>query len=149
MHIYLNELHSALRWLIIILLLATIIDSAVRMYRPFKENERKLALFALIALHTQALIGFALYFVSPMMRGFFAKGDIMKDAVSRFYVVEHLAGMLIAAVLVTLGYSRAKRQAQSWAKHRILFYYYLFAFLIILISIPWPFRQAGASLDWF
>lgn len=144
-----NHIHSALRWLILILMLATIIDSLIRMYRPFKENERKLALFTLITLHTQVLIGFVLYFFSPRMKGFFAAGDIMKNAVSRFFVVEHLTGMLIAAILVTMGYSRAKKQAESWAKHKLLFYYYLFAFIVILVSIPWPFRQAGFGLGWF
>ncbi|MFM9986386.1 MAG: hypothetical protein ACKVOK_14195 [Flavobacteriales bacterium] len=144
-----NHIHSALRWLIILLMLATIIDSLMRMYRPFKENERKLALFALITLHTQVLIGFVLYFLSPMMKGFFAAGDIMKNAVPRFFVVEHLAGMLIAAILVTVGYSRAKKQAEAWAKHKLLFYYYLFAFIVILLSIPWPFREAGLGRGWF
>ncbi len=144
-----NHIHSALRWLIIFLMLATIIDSLIRMYRPFKENERKLALFALITLHTQVLIGFVLYFFSPMMKGFFATGDIMKNSVPRFFVVEHLAGMLIAAILVTMGYSRAKKQAEAWAKHKLLFYYYLFAFIVILVSIPWPFREAGLGRGWF
>jgi uncharacterized protein YacL len=149
LHVALNHTHSALRWLIIILLLATVIDSAVRMYRPFKENEKKLALFALIVMHTQLLIGLVLYFVSPNMQGFFAKGGIMKDAVARFFVVEHLMGMVLAAVIITVGYSKAKKQAESWAKHKFLFYHYLFALLIILLSIPWPFRQAGANLGWF
>lgn len=149
MHIGFNHLHSALRWLIIILLLATIVDSLIRMYRPFKENERKLALFTLIAMHIQLLTGLVLYFISPAMRGFFAAGDIMKNSVARFFVVEHLMGMVLAVVLVTVGYSKAKKQAESWAKHKMLFYYYFFAFIIILLSIPWPFRQAGANLGWF
>ncbi len=149
MHIGFNHLHSALRWLILLLLIATIVDSAVRMYRPFKENERKLALLTLIAMHIQALIGLVLFFISPVMKGFFTAGDIMKNTMSRFFVVEHLLGMALAVVLVTLGYSKAKKQAESWAKHKMLFYYYLFAFIIILLSIPWPFREVGKGLGWF
>lgn len=149
MHTGLLHLHSALRWVAIILMLATIIDSLVRMYRPFKENEKKLALFTLISLHTQLLIGILLYFVSPTIKGFVEAGHIMKTPVARFYIVEHLLGMLLAIVVVTIGYSRAKRQAESWAKHRMIFFYYLTAFILILLSIPWPFREAGAGRGWF
>jgi uncharacterized protein YacL len=149
MHTGLLHLHSALRWVVIILILATIIDSLVRMYRPFKENERKLALFTLISMHTQLLIGILLYFVSPIISGFMSRGDIMKHADSRFYIVEHLIGMLLAIILVTVGYSRAKKQSEHWSKHRIIFFYYLSAFLLILLSIPWPFRVIAEGRGWF
>ncbi|MFN0030763.1 MAG: hypothetical protein ACKVOR_01240 [Flavobacteriales bacterium] len=149
MHIALNHIHSALRWVIILLLVATIIDSLVRMYRPFKENEKKLALFTMIAMHTQLIIGLLLYFISPNMQTLLAKDHLMKDTVARFFVVEHLVGMLLAIFLVTYGYRKAKQQAESWAKHKLLFYYYLFAFIIIMLSIPWPFREAGYGLGWF
>jgi hypothetical protein len=59
----------------------TITDSLIRMYRPFKENERKLAMFAMITLHVQLLIGIALYFVSPTIEGFMDAGHIMKNPV--------------------------------------------------------------------
>jgi hypothetical protein len=143
------DVHSALRWIGLILLIATIVDSVIRMYRPFKENERKLALFTLIAFHSQLLTGLILYFVSPTIKGFIQAGDIMKNSIARFYIVEHLLMMLLAIAIITIGYSRAKRQSESWAKHRMLFFYYLTAFLIILISIPWPFRIVGEGRGWF
>ena len=149
MHTGLLHLHSALRWVALLLLVLTIADSAIRMYRPFKENERKLAMFAMITLHTQVLIGIALYFVSPMIKGFMEDGHIMKNSIARFYIVEHLLLMLLAIAVVTIGYSRAKRQAEAWAKHRMIFFYYLVGLILILLSIPWPFREAGAGRGWF
>jgi hypothetical protein len=149
MHTGLLHLHSALRWLAILLMLATMTDSLIRMYRPFKENERKLALFALITLHTQLLIGLVLYFTSPLVATFMEAGNIMKNSVARFLIVEHFFGMALAIALVTIGYARAKRQSEHWIKHKMLFFYYLVAFLLILISIPWPFREAGAGRGWF
>ncbi len=149
MHTGLLHIHSALRWVVFILMIATIIDSLMRMYRPFKENERKLALFTLISLHTQLLIGLILYFVSPMISQFLEAGHVMKNPVARFYIVEHLVGMCLAITLVTVGYSRAKKQSEHWSKHRIIFFYYLAAFILILLSIPWPFREAGAGRGWF
>ncbi|MBX7050654.1 MAG: hypothetical protein K1X54_01320 [Flavobacteriales bacterium] len=141
--------HSGLRWIALILLVITIIDSLVRMYRPFKENEKKLALFTLISLHTQLLIGVILYFVSPVIATYMERGLIMKNADSRFFMVEHAALMLLAIILVTVGYSKAKRQSEHWSKHRIIFFFYLSALIIILISIPWPFREIAAGRGWF
>lgn len=149
MYTGLLHLHSALRWVALILMIATIIDSLIRMYRPFKENERKLALFSLISLHTQLIIGALLYFVSPIISTAIEQGHVMKNPIGRFYLVEHLLGMLIAIVLVTVGYSKAKKQSEHWSKHRIIFFYYLVAFILILISIPWPFRLVGEGRGWF
>lgn len=149
MHTGLLHLHSALRWLVFVFMMATIIDSLFRMYRPFKENERKLAFLSLVTLHTQLLIGLFLYFTSPMIAQFIEQGVIMKKPVARFYVVEHLFGMAIATILVTVGYVRAKRQSEHWSKHRMLFFYYLAALILILLSIPWPFREVGAGRGWF
>lgn len=140
------HLHSTLRWVVLILLVVTIVDSLIRMYRPVTNTEKKLALFTLASVHLQILIGLALYFFGDHVTEMIAQGDVMKDSVSRFWVVEHFAGMVIAAVFITVGYSRAKRQAEKWAKHRMIFIYYLVGLLLILASIPWPFREAAKAL---
>lgn len=140
----LQHLHSALRWVVLILLVVTIADSLIRMYRPVNETDKKLALFTLISVHTQALIGLLLYFFGEKVTNIIANEPwIMKDGVNRFWVVEHLAGMLLAAVLITVGYSRAKRMSEKWAKHRMIFVYYLVGFILIMLSIPWPWREAA------
>jgi formate/nitrite transporter FocA (FNT family) len=130
-------------------MLITIVDSLVRIYRPFLSSERKLALITLIILHTQLLIGIALYFVSPFVANAIESGNVMKDPVNRFYLVEHAIGMCVAIAFVTVGYSKAKKQSESWAKHKLIFTYYTIAFILILISIPWPFRMVGEGRGWF
>lgn len=140
------HLHSLLRWVVLILLIATIIDSLLRMYRPFNSTDKKLALFSLASVHTQILIGLALYFFGDHVGYYIKQGDVMKDSVSRFWVVEHFAGMVIAAVFITVGYSRAKRASEKWAKHRFILVYYTVGLLLILLSIPWPFREAAKAL---
>lgn len=140
------HLHSLLRWVVLILLLATIIDSLLRMYRPFNATDKKLALFTLASVHTQILIGLALYFFGEHVGYYIKQGDVMKDSVSRFWVVEHFAGMVLAAVFITVGYSRAKRAAEKWVKHRFILVYYTVGLLLILLSIPWPFREAAKAL---
>jgi uncharacterized membrane protein len=74
--------------------------------------------------------------------------------VNRFYLVEHFLGMVIAIALVTIGHSKAKKQSESWAKHKLIFTYYTVALILILISIPWS-RMVGEDrssvivITWF
>jgi hypothetical protein len=63
--------------------------------------------------------------------------------------MEHLLGMLVAIILVHIGYSYAKRKIPDRVKHTRTVLFYVIALLIILISIPWPFRDIGAGRTWF
>jgi hypothetical protein len=67
----------------------------------------------------------------------------MKDAATRFFAVEHFAGMLIAIILITI--ARGKAKVFNYKASSLL---YLIALIIILVSIPWPFRE-GISRPWF
>lgn len=149
MYTALLHIHSLLRWVAVILLVATIVDSLVRMYKPFNENDKKLALFAMISIHTQLLVGFILYGLRVGYWVEHANGLVMKVAESRFWVVEHLLGMLLGVTFITIGYVRAKRQSEKWAKHRMIFIYYLIGFILIMASIPWAFRAEGIARPWF
>jgi membrane protein DedA with SNARE-associated domain len=107
-------------------------------------SARKSALFALIITHVQLIIGLVLYFISPLVM--FSSAS-MKNSVLRFYLVEHIGLMIVAIALVTIGYSAGKKASDSAAGARKTFYFFLIGFLLILISIPWPFRNLGAG--WF
>ena len=71
----------------------------------------------------------------------------MKDRVYRFYAVEHLVGMLIAIVLITIARRVSKKNISDGAKHKRTFWLILVALLIILVSVPWPF-MAGIARPW-
>lgn len=136
--------HSGLRWVVLILLI-TAVAVAVSKWQGrsgYTDGNRKLYLFALIAVHTQLLIGLILYFISPKVNF-----NLIGDKLYRFYTIEHTVGMLIAIVLVTIGYSRSKRAVDAGAKQRLVSIFYGIGLLIILASIPWPFRNLGAG--WF
>jgi heme A synthase len=143
MYSILQHTHSGLRWLVLIFLaLAIIAAFQGKGSAKFWIENKKKALFALMFTHIQIVLGFIMYFISPKV---IFDGSSMKDAVSRFYLVEHLTGMLIAAILITIGYSKAKRNVELSAKS--IFTYYLAGLIVILISIPWPFRNLGGG--WF
>lgn len=138
--------HSGLRWVVLILLVAAIFKAfAKRSGGSVYPGKEKLALFALIATHIQLLLGLVLYlFLSPLVS---FEGDVMGNAVTRFYTVEHISLMLIAIVLITVGYSRAKRQAELNKGWKTIGLFYLLGLILIVASIPWPFRNLGAG--WF
>jgi len=70
---------------------------------------------------------------------------MMTDKYQRFFTVEHMLMMLIAIAIATIGYSGAKRISDSMKQHKRIFITYLIALILILASIPWPFRNLGVD----
>jgi ABC-type dipeptide/oligopeptide/nickel transport system permease subunit len=72
----------------------------------------------------------------------------MKEASYRFYGMEHFLGMIVAIVLVTIGRKIAEKQSTDLDKHKKIRTFYTIALVIIIASIPWPFRTALGGA-WF
>lgn len=144
MNSILTHAHSGLRWVAIILLLLAIINAFTA--KTFEKKHKMINLFTMITLHTQLIIGLVQYFITSGKVKFF--DGWMKEAAFRFYGMEHLMGMLIAIVLITVGYSKSKRGTTDSEKFKPIKLFYLIGFILIIASIPWPFRTAlGGS--WF
>jgi len=146
MYEILRSAHSGLRWLVLFTLLWAIINSFGKTKGgiTFSKKDKRKALFALIFTHIQFLIGLVLYFISPKV---VFSGASMKDDVLRFFLVEHVSLMMLAIILITIGYSKAKRIAMDGKKFKTILIYYTIGLILILASIPWPFRNLGGS--WF
>lgn len=134
--------HSGLRWIVMILIIINIFNAigGLTGKKVFTSKDKKLSFYALIFTHIQALIGLALYFMSPKVQ---FSGDTMSNSMLRFFTMEHTLMMLIAIVLVTIG----NRMAKS-GRVKAVFWYYFIALIIILAAIPWPFREELGS-GWF
>lgn len=134
------HLHNFLRWIIALFLLVSIVQA-------FSKNPglKKTSLWLLIASHITFLVGLYQYFTSAVgfkliqANGF---GAVMKDSVLRFWAVEHITGMLIAIILITIARGKARRGG-----YPVILY--LLALIIILAVVPWPFREAGIGRPWF
>ena len=74
---------------------------------------------------------------------------VMKDASARFFAVEHIAMMLVTIILIHIGKAQARKPIGDKAKHRRTLVFYLIALILILVSIPWPFREIGKGSHWF
>jgi hypothetical protein len=151
MHILLL-LHSLLRWVVLVLLLAAIVQSYSGMSsrRPFSNGDRKLGLFLMISAHTTLLLGLVLWLFGQFGLSLAldnGMGVVMKNAVMRYWVVEHFAGMLIAIALITVGRGVAKKNIPDATRFKRAFWLFLVALIIILATVPWPFRT-GVGRPW-
>jgi uncharacterized membrane protein len=61
----------------------------------------------------------------------------MKDSFFRFRGFEHPVTMLIAIVLITIGYSKAKRAQTDAKAYKALFGFWLAGLLLILLRLPY------------
>jgi hypothetical protein len=149
---FLLHLHSVGRWIVLLLLVIAIFNSMVAGKRPFIRTDARTGLILTIFADLMLLIGIVLWFLGPwgyqqiQSRGMSA---VMSDPTARFFVMEHTIGMLIAVVLMHIGKAQGKKAISDHAKHRRTMIFYLLALLIILVSIPWPFREIGATRGWF
>lgn len=125
-------LHSAVRYVVLILLLVLIVKSLMSWMNKaeFTPGDNKLSLFTLIGTHTQFLLGLILYFVSPFV---VFSGE--RDRMSTYWTFEHISMMVIAVVLITAGRSTMKKLPAGPSKHKRLFIFNLIALVIILGSI--------------
>jgi L-asparagine transporter-like permease len=149
---FLVHLHSVGRWIVLLLLLIAIFNSLVAGQRPFIKSDARTGLLLIIFTDLMLLIGLALWYFGS--RGYNLiqdgnMGEVMKDPYSRFFAVEHFAGMLIAIILIHVGKAQGKKRISDKAKHKRTLLFYVLALLIILASIPWPFRQVGAGSHWY
>jgi len=146
------HVHSVGRWIVLLLLLFAIFNSLIAGRRPFIKSDAKLGLLLTIFSDLMLLVGIYLYFAGPWGYKQFqahTASEIMRDNSLRFFAVEHMVGMLIAIVLIHIGKAQGRKAMSDQAKHRRTMIFYLLALLIILVSIPWPFRAIGAGRGWY
>ena len=147
MYSFLVHLHSILRWVVLLLLLVAIFNSLVAGNRPFIRTDARTGSILVIFADLMLLIGLALWYFGP--RGYKYIHDMGLSAVMkekdhpeiRFFAVEHFLMMLIAIILLHIGKAQGRKAISDKAKHRRTLIFYLLALLIIIVSIPWPFRE--------
>lgn len=146
MYSLLVHAHSGLRWIVLALLLAAIINALVKWTgkKTYTAQDQKLNLFTMTSIHIQFIIGLILVFLSPKVQ---FSAESMSNAVTRFFTAEHTVMMIAALVLVTIGYGKAKRGETDEKKFKVSFYLFFLAGVIIFTAIPWPWREVAGS--WF
>lgn len=149
MYAFVLVLHSILRWVILLVGLAAVIQG-VRGWlgsRAWTKLDDRLGLAFTISLDTQLLVGVILYIVSPLIQAALSDfGGAMRTTGLRFFAMEHVLLMIIAVVVAHVGRARIKRQEDARAKHKQAAIFFGLALLLVLAGIPWPFLPYGRSL---
>ena len=143
-------LHSWVRWIVLI----AAVVAVARAWRgsgaegSFGPKDRKAGVFFVASMDLQFLLGLLLYvFLSPITSAAFQNfGAAMKDAVLRFFAVEHTLMMLAAVVMAHIGSARAKRAPNDRARFRQMAIFFTISLVLLLIAIPWPGRAMGRAL---
>jgi len=134
-----QTIHSYWAYLVLITLILATINafSGVASKREFKDKDLRLSLFTLIFAHIQLLIGLGVYFSSAAYKNLKEVGIGALDAQSRLLAVEHPLMMIIAIILITIGWSRHKKKTADAKKFITIGLFYGIALLIVLSRIPW------------
>ena len=140
------HLHNILRWLILLFLIWSIVKSysGWKNKKIFTNSDRRTWLLTLIFSHLTLLLGLIQVFFGRY--GIFTTTlpvgtSVMKDKFYRFFWIEHPTAMIIAIIFVTMAYGMAKKQVSDEVKFRKAFIFFTIALVLILIGIPWPFRE--------
>jgi hypothetical protein len=136
MYYFFQKFHSGWAYLALLLLVIAVVNSIIGWCskKEFMPKDRKIALFGLIAIHTQLLVGMFLYFLSP--NGFSSLGQ-MSNPELRLTSLEHPLINMIAIILITIGWSKHKKLTTSETKFKTVSIFYGLGLVLILSRIPW------------
>lgn len=131
-------IHSGWAYIVLLVLIIATINALIKFFgnKEYGALDFRLALFSLITMHIQLLIGIILFFT----KGYFdvmSVGEVMKNDSIRKLAVEHPTLMIIAVALVTIGYSKHKKKLVSKPKFKLLSIFYSIALVAVLYMIPW------------
>ena len=128
--------HSIIRFVVIIASTLSVLLAFAGWFgnKDYTKGNKVLNLLTLISAHIQLLVGLALYFVSPLVMTQ-NMGAAMKDSTLRYWTVEHISMMIVAIVLITVGYSKSKRALAPVEKHRLIAVFYTLAIIVVLIAL--------------
>ncbi|WP_408029378.1 hypothetical protein [Tenacibaculum xiamenense] len=135
-----KTVHSYWAYIVLAVLIYTVVNAIIGLIqkKEFTHKEFRLGLFTLITSHIQLLIGLGWYFMSPWYKALKANGgEVMKASAARLLAVEHPVTMIIAIVLITIGWSKHKKKVKSEDKFKSFAIFYGIALVLVLSRIPW------------
>lgn len=134
---FIKTIHSYWSYLVLIILVLAVVNAIIGLTskKEFGNKDLRLGLFTLIFSHIQLLIGLLLYFGNGYASQI--SGDAMGNSALRFVIIEHPATMILAIILITVGWSKHKKKTESSAKFKTFAILYGIALLLVLSRIPW------------
>ena len=142
MYNILKHAHSGWAYLLVLVVAVATINALIGLFgkRDFGNRDFSLALVGLIVTHIQLLMGLALWALSPYSNQLFSNFSFLmtpEGRETRLLALEHPLTMIIATAVLTIGYSKHKKQLVSNGKFKKLAIFYTIAFVLILSRLPW------------
>ena len=142
--------HSWLRWIVLIAGVLALVRALAgratrRTWGPGDEAPGK---WYTILFDVQVLLGLLLYvWASPITAAAFQNmGVAMSSAASRFWVIEHPFGMIVALALAHVGRVRIRRARTDRDRFGKAAIFFGLSVLIAWLAIPWPGLPYGRAL---
>lgn len=143
-------IHSYLRWVLLGLFVAVLVVAVGGWRRggAWGSRESRLSLALVITLDLQLLLGLLLYMgISPITAAAFRDaGAAMKDGVLRFWMVEHVFLVTVAATCAHLAKIFVGKASSDHLRFKRASQGFGVALLIVLAAIPWPGLSYGRPL---
>ncbi len=135
-------LHSLMRWFVLASLLYAIYRAYLGYTKklPFTKVDNKIRHWTATIAHIQLLVGIIIYTQSAtvkMLTNSPSNNSHVTEPV--FFGIIHIALMLIAIVIITIGSAVAKRKTPAADQFRTQLIYFSVALAVIFVAIPWPF----------
>lgn len=136
MYTAIQTAHSIFAYIVLAILFLAAVNAITGLMgkRLFKDKDLRISLFALIVSHLQLLLGLILYFISPL--GLEVAGEMGNSAL-RLTAIEHPLMNVIAIVLITIGWSKHKKEESNNGKFKKIALFYTLGLILILSRIPW------------
>lgn len=136
MYTAIQTAHSIFAYIVLALLFLAVVNAITGLTskRLFKDKDLRLSLFALIVSHLQLLLGLLVYFISPL--GVSAISEMSNGAL-RLTALEHPLVNIIAIVLITIGWSKHKKEESNNGKFKKIAIFYTLGLLLFLSRVPW------------
>ena len=135
-----KTIHSYWAYLVLTILIITVANAIYGLLKKksFSDKDLRLGLLTLIFSHIQLLIGLAWSFSSPYYKALKANGsEVMGDTASRLLAIEHPVMMILATIIITIGWSKHKKKTEDHKKFKTFVIFYGIGLLLILSKIPW------------
>ena len=135
-----KTIHSYWAYLVLTILIIAVANAIIGLLKKksFSDKDLRLGLFTLIFSHIQLLIGLGWYFSSPYFKALKANGsEVMGDAALRLLAIEHPIMMILATIIITIGWSKHKKKTEDHKKFKTFVIFYGIGLLLILSKIPW------------
>jgi len=133
-------LHSYWAYFVLFILIIAVANAIIGFTtnKKFVAKDLRISLFALIFTHLQLVIGLILYFVSPNgMNIISSRGMGGMSSAERLLALEHPFVGILAIILITIGWSKHKKQETDKGAFGKIALFYGLGLLLILSRLPW------------